>query len=92
VLDGDLSELELDGVKGLDIEGIGIESKLVREYPQGSVAAPVIGKVGFEQKGLSGAELSFNSKLLAKNGKLTFLRDVQRNGSQILVLVSCHSL
>ena len=79
VLDGDLSELELDGVKGLDIEGIGIESKLVREYPQGSVAAPVIGKVGFEQKGLSGAELSFNSKLLAKNGKLTFLRDVQRN-------------
>ncbi|MDA0214888.1 MAG: penicillin-binding protein 2 [Planctomycetota bacterium] len=79
VIDGDLSELELDGVKGLDIEGIGIESKLVREYPQGSVAAPIVGKVGFEQKGLSGAELSFDSKLSAKNGKLTFLRDVQRN-------------
>ena len=79
VLDADLSELELDGIKSLDIEGLGIESKLVREYPQGTVGAPVIGKVGFEHKGLSGAELSFESNLAATNGKLTFLRDVQRN-------------
>ncbi|MSQ90299.1 MAG: penicillin-binding protein 2 [Phycisphaerales bacterium] len=79
VLDGDLSESELDGVKTLAIDGLGIESKLVRQYPQGSAAATVIGKVGFEQKGLSGAELSFESTLSAKNGKLTFLRDVQRN-------------
>ena len=79
VLDGDLSEAELDGIRTIDIEGLGIESKLVREYPQGSVAAPVIGKVGFEHKGLSGAELSFESSLAATNGRLTFLRDVQRN-------------
>ncbi len=79
VLDSDLSESELDGIKGLDLEGLGVESKLVREYPQGSVAAAVIGKVGFEHKGLSGAELSFEPKLSATNGKLTFLRDVQRN-------------
>ncbi|MSR45205.1 MAG: penicillin-binding protein 2 [Phycisphaerales bacterium] len=79
VLDGDLSDAELDGVRSLAIEGIGIESKLVRQYPQGSVAAGVIGKVGFEQKGLSGAELSFEQSLSAHNGKLTFLRDVQRN-------------
>jgi len=79
ILDGDLSEVELDGVKSLAIEGLGVESKLVREYPQGSVAVSVVGKVGFEHKGLSGAELSFESDLAAKNGKLTFLRDVQRN-------------
>ena len=79
VLDGDLSESELDGIKTLAIDGLGIESKLVREYPQGSVGAAVIGKVGFEHKGLAGAELSFEKKLAAKNGKLTYLRDVQRN-------------
>ncbi|MSR69566.1 MAG: penicillin-binding protein 2 [Phycisphaerales bacterium] len=79
VLDGDLTEAELDGIKTLAIEGLGIESKLVRHYPQGSVGAAVVGKVGFEHKGLAGAELSFEKKLAATNGKLTYLRDVQRN-------------
>ncbi|NBX37048.1 MAG: penicillin-binding protein 2 [Planctomycetes bacterium] len=79
VLDPSLSDTELDGVRSLKIEGVGIESKLVREYPQGSVAAPLIGKVGFEHKGLSGSELAFEKRLAAVNGRLTFLRDVRRN-------------
>jgi len=79
VLDADLNDMELDGVRSLKIEGLGIESKLVREYPQGSVAAPLIGKVGFEHKGLSGSELAFEKRLAAVNGRLTFLRDVRRN-------------
>ncbi len=79
VLDADLSESELDGIKTLALEGLGIESKLVRQYPQGSVGAGVVGKVGFEHKGLAGAELAFEKRLAATNGKLTYLRDVQRN-------------
>lgn len=79
VIDSDLTESELDGIKTLAIEGLGIESKLVRQYPQGTVGAAVVGKVGFEHKGLAGAELAFEKKLSAKNGKLTYLRDVQRN-------------
>lgn len=79
VIDSDLTEAELDGIKTLAIEGLGIESKLVRQYPQGTVGAAVVGKVGFEHKGLAGAELAFEKKLAPTNGKLTYLRDVQRN-------------
>lgn len=79
VVDSDLRDVELEGVRNLDIEGLGVESKLVREYPQGTVGAQVIGKVGFEHKGLAGAELGFEKELAANNGRLTFLRDVRRN-------------
>ncbi len=79
VLDPSLTDAELDGVKSLKLDGIGIESKHLREYPQGTVAAAVIGKVGFEHKGLAGAELGFEGRLAAKDGSLTFLRDVRRN-------------
>ncbi|MSR29526.1 MAG: penicillin-binding protein 2 [Phycisphaerales bacterium] len=79
VLDPDLSESELDAVRALDLDGLGIETKPVREYPQGTVAAGIVGKVGFEHTGLAGVELAFEKQLAASDGKLTFLRDVQRN-------------
>ncbi len=79
VLDTDLTEAELDAVRGLKLDGLGTETKSVREYPQGSVGAGIVGKVGFEHKGLAGAELAFEDQLHASDGKLTFLRDVQRN-------------
>ena len=79
VLDTDLTESELEAVRSLKLDGLGIETKPVREYPQGSVAAGIVGKVGFEHKGLAGIELAQEARLHARDGKLTFLRDVQRN-------------
>lgn len=79
VLSKDLTQSQLEVVRTLKLDGIGIESKPVREYPQGSVAAVVVGKVGFEHKGLAGVELSCEERLKANDGKLTYLRDVRRN-------------
>src|SRR6185503_18113101 len=40
--------------------------------------AGIVGKVGFEHTGQGGFELIFNQQMLPVMGRLTYLRDVQR--------------
>jgi cell division protein FtsI (penicillin-binding protein 3) len=46
-----------------------------RSYPQGAVAAQVLGYAGVDNTGLSGLELQLNSKLTGAAGKQTVVRD-----------------
>ena len=46
-----------------------------RVYPQGTVAAPVLGYVGTDNTGLSGLELELNKALSGRPGKATIVRD-----------------
>jgi cell division protein FtsI (penicillin-binding protein 3) len=46
-----------------------------REYPQGTVAAQVIGFAGTDEKGLSGLEFQFDKLLAGRPGKQTIVRD-----------------
>ncbi len=78
ILDRDLDDWQVDGLRSAEVVGLGVEPKLLRIYPQGDVGARIIGKVGGEEKGLSGAELSYQKELASVNGNLTFLRDVRR--------------
>jgi cell division protein FtsI/penicillin-binding protein 2 len=46
-----------------------------RAYPQGSVAAPVLGYAGVDNKGLSGLELQLDTRLTGAPGRQTVIRD-----------------
>lgn len=78
VIDQQLDDWQVERLRKANIKGVGIEPRLLRHYPHGDLAAGVVGRVGFEHAGQSGAERSLNPNLAQTAGKLTYLRDVAR--------------
>ncbi|VAX42797.1 hypothetical protein MNBD_PLANCTO03-1771, partial [hydrothermal vent metagenome] len=74
-LGGILSETQVVAVRRLGLKGVHLERRPVREYPGGEIVASILGKVGFENRGLMGAELALNSSLNASNGTARYVRD-----------------
>jgi hypothetical protein len=72
---GVLSEAQVAAVRGLEFPGIYLERRPVREYPGGDLIASLIGKVGFDNTGLMGAELALDTLLEASNGRARYVRD-----------------
>ncbi len=62
-------------VRQLDLPGIYLEKEPIREYPEGSLAAQVLGFVGRDFKGLAGLELSYNDELAGTPGLIDTERD-----------------
>jgi cell division protein FtsI (penicillin-binding protein 3) len=58
-----------------DIAGFGFIPEERRVYPQGGVAAQVLGYAGTDNRGLAGLELQLESALAGKAGSETFVRD-----------------
>jgi cell division protein FtsI/penicillin-binding protein 2 len=75
VLAQDVDEAQVDALRTMDMDGIGLETKLVRDYPAGGLAGQLIGKVGFEHTGQAGVEFAFNKELLPVDGRVKALRD-----------------
>lgn len=61
-------------VSSLGIPGVFSEPTTNRVYPNGSLAASVIGYVGAEGTGLGGLEFGLNEQLMGQDGKLTVER------------------
>src|SRR3954463_11581098 len=59
----------------LKLAGFGFYPEERRAYPQGSVAAQVLGYVGIDGDGLSGLELQFDEKLSGHAGQETIVKD-----------------
>ncbi|MDQ2967352.1 MAG: penicillin-binding protein 2 [Actinomycetota bacterium] len=59
----------------LKLPGLGFYPEERRTYPQGSVAAQVLGFVGTDGNGLSGLELQFERALAGRAGKETVVKD-----------------
>lgn len=78
VLAQELTDSQFDALRQVDLPGIGLESKLFRDYPAGQTASAIVGKVGFEHKGQAGIEYSQDKRMTPVDGEMTFLRDVQR--------------
>ena len=66
-------------IRKLDIYGIEWESVFEREYPNGNVAAPVIGTVNAEGQGSSGMEAQFDQLLTGTPGAQAF--EIAPNGA-----------
>lgn len=59
----------------LKIAGLGFYPEERRSYPQGSVAAQVLGYVGIDGNGLAGLELQFDHQLEGRAGAETIVKD-----------------
>ena len=64
-------------VLSLNLQAVATEPHVVREYPQGSLAAALIGFVGTDGVGLEGLELGFERELAGCDGTIRYLRDAR---------------
>lgn len=62
-------------VRALNLPGVYLENEPIREYPEGSLAAQILGFVGQDFKGLSGLELSWNDELAGTPGVIDTEKD-----------------
>src|SRR5213078_627031 len=62
-------------LEAANLPGVEIRPVSVREYPQGSLAAQVLGFVGKDGKGLSGLELTLDSDLSGHPGLIVAEHD-----------------
>lgn len=73
-----LEPWQVERIRRSGLDGVGLEPRLVRHYPQESTAAQLIGAVGFEHTGLGGAEHLLDVDLTGSTGRMDYLRDVRR--------------
>ncbi len=74
-------EVEHEGaerVKALKLKGIHSIREPKRYYPNGRLAAHVLGHVGLDDEGLGGVERSFEKSLGGEGGLVTLTRDAKR--------------
>jgi cell division protein FtsI (penicillin-binding protein 3) len=64
-------------VRALHLPGVAFIDEPDRQYPAGTLAAPLIGMVGTEGTGLGGLEHEYESVLAGKPGEVVSERDVQ---------------
>ncbi|MDR1081147.1 MAG: transpeptidase family protein [Deltaproteobacteria bacterium] len=70
-LDGE----ETEAAEALRIEGVTVEKGYKRVYPNGSLAAHLLGFVGVDGRGLEGLELALNDSLMAPSRKIRVTSD-----------------
>lgn len=62
-------------IEVLHLPGVHLQAEPKRFYPNGSLAAHVLGFVGLDNAGLAGIEQSYNQKISGDGGKLFLERD-----------------
>ena len=62
-------------IRGWGLPGVNFRSEPQRFYPNGSIAAHVLGFVGIDGVGLGGVEQFFNEKVSGEPGKLFIEKD-----------------
>jgi cell division protein FtsI (penicillin-binding protein 3) len=72
-----LTRLQADKLKEKDFYGIGFQETSQRVYPEGSLAAHVLGFVNTEGVGTYGIEAALNDELNGKDGVLQAVTDVR---------------
>lgn len=74
-LDLRLSPDTADAIRALDLPGIGIQERPLRYYPNGELAAAVLGFAGIDNQGLEGIERHYESVLKGQDGMIVRERD-----------------
>ena len=77
VIDPHIDDDRAMKVSSLKLQAVATEPHVVREYPQGSLAAALVGFVGTDGVGLEGIELSFEPELAGCAGVIRYLRDAR---------------
>jgi cell division protein FtsI/penicillin-binding protein 2 len=77
VLAKKLDKAQKEKIDALDIKGIGTREESYRTYPQGELAAQILGFVDNEGKGKYGLEQALNNELQGTPGQLRAITDAQ---------------
>ena len=64
-----------DRVRGLGLKGISLQTEMRRSYPQGPLAASVVGYAGQDDQGLGGLESGFNKLIAGRPGRILMTED-----------------
>jgi cell division protein FtsI (penicillin-binding protein 3) len=67
-------------LKSRNVEWVNLVHESARHYPNGQLAAHVVGSVDFQEKGNAGIEQAFDSDLRGTPGETLLLTDVHRRG------------
>src|SRR5579883_1022546 len=73
-----LTDDEAEAVRGLKIEGLELRPESWRSYPNGALAAHVVGSVDSEQKGNAGIEQYLDDELQGQPGQMAVSTDVRQ--------------
>ena len=73
-----LTNEEFKQVKALKIKQLGFQKESKRFYPNGQLAAHIIGFSDIDNRGLEGLELSYNEQLKGQPGWVNILRDARQ--------------
>ncbi len=73
-----VTDEEASAVKALDIKGVHAMQEPKRRYPNGPLAAHVLGFVGLDEQGLAGVEQTHNAALSGEAGRLVVEGDARR--------------
>jgi cell division protein FtsI/penicillin-binding protein 2 len=97
-----ISVEQAEQIRGLGLPGVNFRSESKRFYPNGSLAAHVLGFVGIDGQGLGGLEQSLNDKVSGEPGKLFLEKDssgtayesfeIPAKGGQTIVLTIDQSI
>ncbi|MBA3514485.1 MAG: transpeptidase family protein [Pyrinomonadaceae bacterium] len=83
-----LSAYQTGEFRGLGLPGVHFRTEPKRFYPNGSLAAHVLGFVGLDGVGLGGVEQIYNEKISGEAGKLFFEKDSSGNAYESFELPS----
>ncbi len=97
-----LSPEQAATIRGFGLPGVDFRGEPKRFYPNGSIAAHVLGFVGIDGAGLGGVEQFYNQKITGEAGKLFIERDSEGNSyesseipgapGQTIILTLDHSI
>lgn len=83
-----LSADQAEKIRGLGLPGVHFRAEPKRFYPNGSLAAHVLGFVGLDGAGLGGVEQVYNEKISGEAGKLFVEKDSSGNAYESFELPS----
>ena len=78
-----VSPRESEGVRALDLAGVGFTREHRRFYPNSEIGAQVIGFTGLDPKGLEGLELRYDGLMLGESSFLMMEKDARGKGLSI---------
>ncbi len=78
-----ISDEKAKKLKSMNLSGVYLVQDSLRNYPNGSYLAQVLGFTGIDNQGLAGLELQYNDILTAKNGALNIPFDAKGHNVEL---------
>ena len=86
-----ITSTEAEELRSLHLEWMEFQTESQRHYPNGKLAAHVLGSVDHDEKGNGGIELSLDGELRGRAGSEMMLTDVKRRGIDSQLATEAHA-